>query len=148
VNYYLDEIANILSQSNANLDYTGLDINSIKIDLLIESSDLTSQEEFILLYSEGGTTEPTITVDGDFAVYVYRTDPTRAGDDARIIHRYLTQYTGSLAVDSNSVGFKRIVTRQNPRRWATSNLTSQVPLHVFMFTMTAQYNDSDLLKIT
>lgn len=144
MNYYLDDIRTILSKSNSELGYTGLDINSIKVDLLIESSDITSQEDFILLFSEGGSTEPTITVDGDFAVYVYRTDPATAGDDARIIHRYLTQYVGTLGL-TDSVHFKRIVTRQNPRPWNTS---SNMPLYVFMFTMTAQYNDTDLLKIT
>jgi hypothetical protein len=137
-NYYLDDLRTILSQNNAHLGYTGLDINSIKVDTLIEPETISSQNNFVLLTSQGGEDEIIFTGEGDFAVYVYNSSPTTANDQARALYKYLIKYTGTLGT-ANSIHFRRITARQKPMRWNSTNS----PVHVFMFTMTAQINDSD-----
>jgi len=135
-NYYLDDLRTILSQDNTDLGYTGLDIDSIKVDTLIEPETITSQNNFVLLMSQGGTSEKVFIESMDFVIYVYNTSPTTANDRARAIYNYLHRYTGTLGT-ANSIHFRRIIPKQSPMRWNSTNSA----VNVFMFTMTAEINN-------
>ena len=135
-NYYLDDLRTILSQDNLDMGYTGLDINTIKVDTLIEPETFTSQNDFVLLFSQGGSSEKVFTESMDFAVYVYNKSPTIANDRARAIYQYLHRYVGTLGT-ADSIHFKRIKPNQSPMKWNSTNS----PVSVFMFTMTAEINN-------
>lgn len=145
MNYYLDDLRQILATTNATVtpSYTGLILSSIYVDKLIEPEDLTSQSDFTLLQNTGGTNEAWALAQGEFSVFVYRKSITSAGDDSRNIFKYLTKYVGGTQADSNSVHFRRFIPRQAPMLWSGTNS----PVKVFMFTMTALYNDTDMLDI-
>ena len=142
MNYYLDDLRTLLATDDTDCGYTGYDINTIYVDKLIEPSNLTSINEFILLQAQGGTATPTVYDNRDFAVWVYRRQPSDAQDVSNNIWRYLNGWSGSLGVDNNSVNFRRVLTRQTPMPFHSSQIRG---INSYMFTMTAQINSSDLL---
>lgn len=136
MNYYLSDIRTLL----INQGYT-----NVYIDRLIEQSQNTSLNEAIILMSEGGTTRTNVPDSSfDFAVYVRRQTAQSAGEDCRAIWKYLQGFQGGITVGANSVHFRRLTTRQAPMPFI-SNSTDSV--YEFMFTMTAQVNNSDFLTI-
>lgn len=143
MNYYLDDLRTILSQNNTALSYTGYNIDSIKVDMLVEPETYTSQNSFILLESQGGQSEKVFLESLDFAVYVYDVSPTIANNKAMSIYQFLHRYTGTLAT-AGSVHFRRIKPRQSPMRFSASSS----PVSVFFFTMTAEINNSSNNIIT
>lgn len=136
MNYYLSDIRTLL----INQGYS-----NIYIDRLIEQSQNTSLNEAIILMSEGGTTRTNMPDSSfDFAVYVRRQTAQSAGEDCRAIWNYLQGLQGGLHVNSNSVHIRRITTRQAPRPFISNSTDS---IFEFMFTATAQVNNSDFLTI-